>query len=447
MALSLKSKGWSVVLAGTGINLALGVLYTWSIFKGAINDSIKQGGSGAFQWDLASINDPYAVCCLVFAFSMILAGKCQDKMGPRVTAMIGGLLVGAGFFLLSMTTQYWMWVLGFGVMVGMGLGFGYSSATPPALKWFPPAKTGLVAGIVVSGFGLAPVYIAPLATYLMKTGGLQWTMLFFAVAFALVVGLFSLLLTNPPVGYLFGGAAAKTQAAKSAPAAQVKDVPSSQMLKTGTFYLLWTVFFIGAGAGLMVIGSIAGMAKQSMGELAFLAVAILAVGNAAGRIVAGTLSDRIGRTLTLSLMLMFQAVLMFIAIPVVSAQPSSALLIVLIATGIGFNYGTNLALFPAITKDYWGLKNFGTNYGLLMTAWGMGGFVLGRASEMMKAATGNYVMSFGVAGVLLVVAAVIMMVKDLFNQMVQAKVKEELTRRAEEAARAATLQPALEQVA
>ncbi|MEI2781148.1 MAG: OFA family MFS transporter [Candidatus Competibacter sp.] len=447
MALSLKSKGWSVVLAGTGINLALGVLYTWSIFKGAINDSIKQGGSGAFQWDLASINDPYAVCCLVFAFSMILAGKCQDKMGPRFTAMIGGLLVGAGFFLLSMTTQYWMWVLGFGVLVGMGLGFGYSSATPPALKWFPPAKTGLVAGIVVSGFGLAPVYIAPLATYLMKTGGLQWTMLFFAVAFALVVGLFSLLLTNPPAGYLFGGVAAKAQAAKSAPAAQVKDVPSSQMLKTGTFYLLWTVFFIGAGAGLMVIGSIAGMAKQSMGELAFLAVAILAVGNAAGRIVAGTLSDRIGRTLTLSLMLMFQAVLMFIAIPVVSAQPSSALLIVLIATGIGFNYGTNLALFPAITKDYWGLKNFGTNYGLLMTAWGMGGFVLGRASEMMKAATGNYVMSFGVAGVLLVAAAVMMMVKDLFNQMVQAKVKEELTRRAEEAARAATLQPALEQVA
>ena len=447
MAKSTNHKGWTVVLAGTGINLALGVLYTWSIFKGAIGESIKKGGEGAFQWSLASINDPYAVCCLMFAFSMILAGKCQDRVGPRFTAMIGGLLVGAGFFVLSMTTNYWMWVLGFGVLVGMGLGFGYSSATPPALKWFPPAKTGLIAGIVVSGFGLAPVYIAPLATYLMKTSGLQWTMLFFAVAFALVVGLLSLLLSNPPAGYLFGGAPAKAQAAKTAPAAQAKDFTPSQMMKTGAFYLLWVVFFIGAGAGLMVIGSIAGMAKQSMGELAFLAVAILAVGNAAGRIVAGSLSDRIDRTLTLSLMLMFQAVLMFIAIPVVSAQPSSALLIVLIATGIGFNYGTNLALFPAITKDYWGLKNFGTNYGLLMTAWGMGGFVLGRASEMMKAATGNYVMSFGVAGVLLVAAAVMMMVKDLFNQMVQAKVKEELTRRAEEAARAATLQPALEQVA
>lgn len=445
MAKSMNHKGWTVVLAGTGINLALGVLYTWSIFKGAISDSIKQGGP--FQWDLASINDPYAVCCLMFAFSMILAGKCQDRMGPRFTAMIGGLLVGAGFFVLSMTANYWMWVLGFGVLVGMGLGFGYSSATPPALKWFPPAKTGLIAGIVVSGFGLAPVYIAPLATYLMKTGGLQWTMLFFAVAFTLVVGLFSLLLANPPAGYLFGGAPAKAQAAKTAPAAQVKDFAPAQMMKTGTFYLLWTVFFIGAGAGLMVIGSIAGMAKQSMGELAFLAVVILAVGNASGRIIAGSLSDRIGRTLTLSLMLGFQAVLMFMAIPVVTAEHSSALLIVLIATFIGFNYGTNLALFPAITKDYWGLKNFGANYGMLMTAWGLGGFVLGRASEMMKATTGSFTLSFGVAGILLSVAAVMMIFNDLVQGMVQAKVKQELARRDEEAARAAALQPALEQAA
>jgi MFS transporter, OFA family, oxalate/formate antiporter len=115
MAQSTNRKGWSVVLAGTGINLALGVLYTWSIFKGAISDSIKQGGPDSFQWDLASINDPYAVCCLMFAFSMILAGKCQDRIGPRYTAMIGGLLVGAGFILLSQTTSYWLWVLGFGV--------------------------------------------------------------------------------------------------------------------------------------------------------------------------------------------------------------------------------------------------------------------------------------------------------------------------------------------
>jgi MFS family permease len=200
MAIS-NSKGWSVVLAGTGINLALGVLYTWSIFKGAISDSIKQGGPDAFQWDPASINDPYAVCCLMFAFSMILAGKCQDRLGPRLTAMMGGLLVAAGFILLSQTTNYWLWVVGFGVMAGMGFGFGYSSATPPALKWFPPARTGLIVGIVVSGFALASVYIAPLSTYLLKIGGISWAMMVLGIAFAIIVSLFSLLLANPPAGY------------------------------------------------------------------------------------------------------------------------------------------------------------------------------------------------------------------------------------------------------
>ena len=87
---------------------------------------------------------------------MILAGRCQDRFGPRLTASIGGLLVGAGFLLCSTTNSYGMWLLGFGVLAGIGIGFGYSSATPPALKWFPPAKTGLIAGLVVAGFGLAP---------------------------------------------------------------------------------------------------------------------------------------------------------------------------------------------------------------------------------------------------------------------------------------------------
>ncbi len=449
MALS-NSKGWSVVLAGTGINLALGVLYTWSIFKGAIGDSIKQGGPDAFQWDLASINDPYAVCCLMFAFSMILAGKCQDRIGPRMTAMIGGLLVGAGFILLSQTTNYWLWVVGFGVLAGMGFGFGYSSATPPALKWFPPAKTGLIVGIVVSGFGLASVYIAPLSTYLLKIGGISWAMMIFGIAFTIIVSLFSLLLTNPPAGYTPSSPVKAQGSAKAAVPVKVQDYTPSQMLKTPTFYIMWVIYFIGAGAGLMVIGSVAGMAKQSMGELAFLAVVILAVGNAAGRIIAGSLSDRIGRTLTLSLMLGFQAVLMFIAIPVIGAEHPSATLLVVVATLIGFNYGANLALFPAITKDFWGLKSFGANYGLLFTAWGVGGFVLGRASEMMKAATGDFTLSFGVAGMLLTVAALALVLKDLFNQMVQAQVAKELAQRAEVAkvvVQEPTFKPALEQAA
>lgn len=390
MSETVKNRGWIVTLAGLGINLALGILYAWSIFKGEI-------AKGApFDWNAASINDPYAVCCLVFAFAMILAGKIQDKFGPRLTALIGGVLVGIGLLLISTTTDYIIWVVGFGVFAGTGIGFGYSAATPPALKWFPAQKTGLIAGLVVAGFGLASVYIAPLSNFLIGTRGIQGAVRIFGIAFLVVVVLLSLLLVNPPAGYVPGGAAAAKNNGKKA-----EDYDVSHMLKQPSFYVLWAIYFIGAGAGLMVISSVAGMASKSMGKSAFIVVATMAVGNASGRIIAGVLSDKIGRKATLSIMLAIQACLMFLAIPVIGS--GSALLLLLLATFIGFNYGTNLSLFPSFAKDLWGLKNFGVNYGVLFTAWGVGGFVLSRVSEMLKAGSGGYTYSFITAGVLLIV--------------------------------------------
>jgi MFS family permease len=386
-----------VTFAGMGINLALGVLYTWSLFKGAIEKE--------FGWKGDQLNDPYALCCLVFAFTMILAGRCQDKFGPRLTASLGGLLVGVGLVLISTTNSYALWLLGFGVLAGAGIGFGYSSATPPALKWFPPAKTGLIAGLVVAGFGLAPVYLAPTSQYLLGHFGLQKSMLIFGIAFVVIVCGLAQLLTNPPTGYVTGpkpapGAAAKPAAASATP---------GEMLRQPTFWLLWVIYFIGAGAGLMVIGSISGMAKKSMGEAAFIAVAVMAIGNAGGRIIAGTMSDKIGRRWTLCLVLVIQALLMLVAIPVTASKGMAALVIVLLAASIGANYGANLALFPSYTKDLWGLKTFGMNYGVLFTAWGVGGFVLPRVQQMLYEASkdaegkGSYMSSFIVASVLLLV--------------------------------------------
>jgi OFA family oxalate/formate antiporter-like MFS transporter len=392
-SVSAANRGWVVTFAGTGINLALGVLYAWSIFKGAIQKD--------FGWDAASLNDPYSVCCLVFAFSMILAGRCQDKFGPRLTAFIGGLLVGLGFFVASRTTHYWAWVIGFGVLAGMGIGFGYSSATPPALKWFPPSKTGLIAGLVVAGFGLASVYIAPLSDYLLRNGGVLHAMFFYTVAFVVVVCCLALFLRNPPAGYVPGGGAAAKAGVVAKPATSATP---GEMLRTPTFYLLWVIYFIGAGAGLMVISSLSGMAKKSMGDLAFVAVAVLAVGNAAGRILAGLLSDKIGRRRTLMLVLLIQAALMFVAIPVTASPDTTAAVIVLVAALIGANYGANLSLFPSFTKDLWGLKSFGVNYGIVFTAWGVGGFVLSRLQQMLSARSGgSYASAFVTAGVLLIV--------------------------------------------
>ena len=390
------NKGWQVVFAGTGINLALGVLYAWSIFKGAIVSSIKAGGPDAFHWSLSSVNDPYALCCLCFAFSMIIAGKCQDKIGPARTALIGGVLVGAGFTLMSLSNSYAAWVVGFGVLSGSGFGFGYSAATPPALKWFSSKKTGLIAGIVVAGFGLAPVYIAPLSSFLIGAYGIQKSMLFLAVGFAIVVCALSFLLVNPPKGFVPAESALMDDGKPVGAKKSVYDANVGEMLRSPKFYLLWTAFFIGSGAGLMVIGSVAVLAKHSMGNMAFVAVAIMAIGNASGRVVAGVLSDKIGRRATLTIMLSFQAILMFAAIPVVGSE--SAALLVLLASLIGFNYGSNLTLFPSFAKDYWGFKNYGLNYGVLFSAWGVGGFVMGRVSEMMNAQPGGLNKSFILAG-------------------------------------------------
>lgn len=401
----VKEMGRIVVAAGTGINLALGVLYTWSIFKLAIKNSIEAGGEGAFAWDPASLNDPYALSCLVFACTMILAGKCQDTYGPRATAITGGILVGLGFIAVSLSTSYLVWLLGFGGLAGAGIAFGYSSATPPALKWFPPNQTGRIAGIVVSGFGLASVYIAPLAQYLLGAWGLQQAMLFFGLAFLVVVGLMGTLLVNPPAGYVPKGFVERR--APSGPNREVRAVfedrnyRPAEVLKTATFWQLWLLYFIGAGAGLMVIGSVAGLATKSLGESAFLAVAILAVGNAGGRIVAGMLSDTIGRKNTLAAVFGLQALLMFAAIPITGAAETGAVLLVLLATFIGFNYGANLALFPSLAKDMWGIKNFGVNYGILFTAWGVGGFFMSRISQVLMANTRTFASSFMVAGVLL----------------------------------------------
>lgn len=391
-----KNHGWIVALSGLGINLALGVLYTWSMFKESIGKE--------FGWQGSQLNDPYALCCLVFAFAMILAGRCQDKFGPRVTASIGGLLVGAGMVLISTSNSYSVWLLGFGVLVGMGIGFGYSSATPPALKWFPPAKTGLVAGIVVAGFGLAPVYLAPASQYVLAHFGLQKSMLLFGMAFTVIVCGLAQFLKNPPLGFL---AASQPSSSAVQPPAN-RDLTASEVLRRPMFYLLWVIYAIGAGSGLMVIASVSGMAKKSMGSQAFIAVAVMAIGNAGGRVIAGILSDKMGRRWTLMLVLLVQAVLMFVAIPVTSSKETLPLVIVMLATLIGFNYGANLALFPSFAKDFWGLKNFGVNYGVLFTAWGVGGLVFPKVQQILTAGSGgSFQSSFIAAGVLLCIGALL----------------------------------------
>jgi OFA family oxalate/formate antiporter-like MFS transporter len=391
------NRGWTVTLAGTGINLALGVLYSWSVVSKEIP---KEWG-----WSEAERSLPYSVACLVFSLIMVPAGRMQDRIGPRIVASIGGVLVGLGMIFASQTTSNLAFVLGFGLLAGAGIGFGYASATPPAVKWFPAARTGMIAGIVVSGFGLASVYTAPVSKALIKSYGVPTTMLVLGVAFLVVVVGLAQVLQAPPKGYVPPGSVAPAPGA----AAKRTDFTPGEVLRTWQFYVLWFMYVCGAGAGLMIISKLAKMAEVQAGvNLGFILVAVLAVGNGAGRIIAGTVSDKIGRRATLFGCFVLQAVLILLLSQAKTGSfLGTTVALAVLSALIGANYGANLALFPSVTKDYYGLKNFGVNYGLVFTAWGLGGFMLSLLAGQVYDRTQTFAFAYYCSAGLLVLAALI----------------------------------------
>lgn len=467
----VKNKGWSVTFAGMGINLALGVLYSWSVIKKAI--------PAEWGWDDADKALPYSIACITFALMMVPAGRMQDKIGPRWIAAAGGMLTGLGCIIASYSTSVLWYVIGFGLLAGAGIGLGYASATPPAVKWFSAKRTGLIAGIVVAGFGLASVYISPLANYFtgynlsgkpqpamqemiaakegtdgalkavkaeliaakkdptklagiaviekvaaakeaaakdaaekllaLRETNIHRTLLMFGIGFLILVVLFAQFMTPPPAGYKPPEAALTTLGTAPPAAAAIVNLGPGEMLKTPLFYLLWIMFAFGAGAGLMIIGNVTTIAKLGKIEAGFILVALLAVGNAAGRIIAGMLSDKIGRLWTMLIIFIFQAALMML----LRTGLTDMIAFIVVSMLLGFNYGSCLSVFPSAAKDNFGLKNFGVNYGLVFTAWGVGGFffpfVAGKMFEAAKKTTGagSYDNAYLMAAALLVLAGIL----------------------------------------
>lgn len=401
---STKNHGIRVTLAAVGVNLALGILYTWSV--------ISKGIPPAWNWSEADKSWPYAVACLVFSLVMVPAGRIQDKLGPRLVASVGGLLLGAGFVFCSTTTSPIGYIIGFGLLGGAGIACGYASATPPAVKWFPPQKTGRIAGIVVSGFGLASVYAAPLAKWLTDSYGLQKAILILGIAFLFVVVGLAQLLVAPHKAFQFikgTGAIGDIKKDLVSPPASRKDYTPTEVLRTRTFYQLWILFACGAGAGLMIIAKLAMIAKTQAGlNLGFLLVALLAIGNGGGRILAGSLSDKLGRKNVLLSCFILQALLVL----TLSRATTGTILahtwsLGLISALIGANYGANLSLFPSMTIDYYGKANFGINYGLVFTAWGVGGFMLALLAGKIFDMTQSFNVAYYGASGMLIVAAIL----------------------------------------
>jgi len=385
------AKAWTVTFAGTGINLALGVLYTWSVFAKALVDQMG--------WTKTQSAFPYTLACLVFALCMVPAGRMVDKMGPRAVATIGGILAGGGMLLAGMSTTVATTTIGFGLLLGAGMGFGYAAPTPAAVKWFHPHRKGQIAGLVVAGFGLASVYIAPMTNYFMKTFGIQKTFFIEGLLFLAIIVILAQLLSFPPPGYVPHGDPAPKKGGGTATSG--RDYSAKEMLATPQFYLLWLMYCFAASAGLLIIGHLAKISQIQGGiQWGFVLVAVLAIGNAGGRILAGYLSDSLGRTNTMRLVFLIQAANMFLFI---TYSSPALLLIGSVLTGMA--YGSLLSLFPSATFDFFGLKNAGLNYGIVFTAWGaaamIGPIIGGRAADL----TGGYGASYIISGILLLVAA------------------------------------------
>jgi MFS transporter, OFA family, oxalate/formate antiporter len=389
MSIQRNTAGWIVTFAALGINLILGILYSWSILKKAL---VAEWG-----WSNTEASLPYTVCILVLAFVTIFGGRLQDKYGPKIIALIGGLLFGAGLIGSAFAKNPTMMVLTFGVISGLGMGFGYAAATPCAIKWFEPRKKGLITGIVVSGIGISAIYIAPLTNYLLKIHDIEYAFLFLGILSIVAMTVFSLILRNPHEGFV-------PQAKKNKPVvAHGHDYTWREMIGKRSFVFLWLTYLMSAAAGLMLIGHIASIAMvQGNWQAGFVLVVVLAIFNATGRITGGFLSDKLGRTNAMMIVFLLQAFNMF----AFSFYTSIPLLIV--GTSIaGLAYGALFSLFPAITADFFGIKNLGVNYGLIFTGWGIAGVIGPILGGRVADLTGNYNTSYLVAWAMLIIGALL----------------------------------------
>jgi len=353
----------------------------------------------------------------LFAIVMVLAGRMMPKVGPSKLAVAGGLVLGLGYVLAGLVGEgtFWSAFLFVGVVGGSGIGLAYVVPIAVGMKWFPDKK-GLITGLAVAGFGFGALLWVKLGGAwgsLIANMGLGTTFIIYGIAFFLLCAIGSIWMKNPPEGWTPAGWSPPKAKVGAAPVAGSVDFTSGEMLRKPQFYMLFLCFVIGAGAGLMSIGLMklfpkqaleaGGMAAVRASAVAGTAMAVFfSLANGIGRIAWGTISDKLGRKLSIILMLATQGVIVIAFQWMAGTQA----LLYLGAALIGFNFGGNFALFPTITADTFGTKYIGQNYPWVFLSYGVGGIagpiMGGRLGDL-----GNFPLAFTICGVLCIVAAVI----------------------------------------
>ena len=419
---------WMVIVGGLIVQIILGTVYAFSVFVRPLEAQMG--------WDRATTQWAFSVTLATFAIVMIPAGRMQDRLGPRLVASIGGVLLGVSFLLgalLVAPDRPWALYLTYGLIGGAGIGFAYVCPIAAAVKWFPDKK-GLITGLAVAGFGAGALFFAGPASVLLQAPGggdgglslLQVVMIgtgvaagpgfgigwrAFFVLHGLVAGvgvlLGATLLRNPPEGWSPPGWTPDPAVAKAQ-----RDVDWREMLNRPLAIMLWMTFIFGATSGLLAIGQWKPMMGTILGGRTFAPewmgsfgrfvepVGILAIFNAFGRIFWGRISDLLDRPRSMMIMFLGQGLVFMLL-----AGIDSVLAVFLASAWVGMNFGGNFALFPSATADYFGTRNLGMNYGLIFTAYGVAGILGPAVGGVLFDATQDYILAFLFAGLLCFLAA------------------------------------------
>lgn len=363
---------WIYAILGIVIMLCLGTVYSWSIFRGAVE---KFYNIGATQSGF-----PYMVSLAFYALFMFLSGPYLSKYSPRLIILVGGILVGAGWILSGYAQNIYILTITYGVIIGSGVGIVYGVPMNVVAKWFPEKK-GLMVGLVLVGFGLSPFITAPLASKLMEIYGILTTFKILGVAFGIIIPLLSYAFKYP------------LQAKEGSVENKVNDTVdnnTSEMIKSKNFKGIYISFLIGTMIGLMIVGMTnsvgVDMIKLPQNKVTFL-MTIFAVFNGVGRPTFGWITDKLNIKKS---MLISYGLISIAAILMLLAKEGSVVLYTIAFCIFWFNLGGWLAIAPASTLSTYGTKYYSQNYGVVFTAYGLGAVIGVLISGILKDIADGY---------------------------------------------------------
>ncbi len=386
--MNLTKKRWIILVASCFINLCIGSLYAWSVLAGPMAEYLSQlNGVKLTARDLSIV---FVIANAVGPITMIGGGKINDTLGPKLVVLIGGLMFGGGMFLSGFANSVGFLIFSYSLLLGLGLGMVYGATISTSIKFFPD-KRGLVGGLTTATFGISSVIIPPIAAAIMSATGPTTAFKIIGVVFAVIVCGSAFFIEKCPADFIPDG---WTPPALKGNAKAPVNMDWKGMLKTPIFYVMIILLTCGAFAALMFIPLASPIAQKMIGmsaAAATAAVSVLALFNVLGRVLAGTISDKIGRINTLRLACIFSIIALILMY--ISGEGSVVTFYIAICL-IGICFGAFMGVFPGFTADQFGPKNNSVNYGIMFIGFAVAGPIGPIILNYIYNASGSYQNAF-----------------------------------------------------